>query len=315
MRCSGRRAELIYNNYVSTQKQKVVKTIGIVGAISLAIYFAKNPSFPTPDKLIVFLVFVFAAFGQTAEGLRRFGPFIVLLLIYESFRSVADKLNSHVDYLTAPHFDSRLFGNLPTVYLQNLLWSGHVRWYDYLLYLPYFLHFVMPLCLGIIVWRTKDNMFWRVMNTYLFVAFAAFLTFLLIPAAPPWLAAQNHYIQPIVRVSGEVWQNLGIHNFPSFYNHISPNPVAAIPSLHAAWATLLLIFVYKLYGRRWAALSALYPIAIFFGTIYDGEHYFFDVLVGIIYAVAGYLIVPKLMHGYSEFRNHRQPRPHRVSKK
>jgi membrane-associated phospholipid phosphatase len=134
------------------------------------------------------------------------------------------------------------------------------------------------------------------MNTYLLVAFAGFLTFLIFPAAPPWLASQNHYIQPIVRISSDVWSTLGIHDFPSFYNHLSPNPVAAVPSLHSAWAMLLPIFIYKLYGRRWGVISAVYPTLIFIGTIYTGEHYAFDVLAGIIYAAAGYFATPRIMN-------------------
>lgn len=278
------------------KRQNIFKVIGVFGTLVCITVFVHSPSFPTPDKLIVFLVFAFMAFGQTIEGLKRFTPFIVLMLVYESFRGLADHLNSHVDYLFAPHLDKLIFGNLPTVYLQNWLWDGHTSWYDFVLYLPYFLHFIIPLGLGIIVWRTRDKHFWRVMNTFIVVAFGAFVTFLLFPAAPPWLASQNHYIQPITRISSDVWASLGIQDFPSLYNHISPNSVAAIPSLHAAWATLLFIFVYKLYGKKWAIIAATYPVLIYIGTIYEAEHYATDVAIGVAYAVVGYLLTPKLMN-------------------
>jgi membrane-associated phospholipid phosphatase len=242
--------------------------------------------------LFIFLIFVFMSFSQTIEMVKRLLPFIAILLAYESFRGVVTKLNSHVHYSFAPHIDRLLFGNLPTVYLQNLLWHGHTQWYDFVFYFAYMLHFVLPLGLAILVWKTREKEYWRVITTYLVVSFAGFFTFLLFPAAPPWLAAQNNYIQPIARISTDVWFGLGLKNFPSFYNHITPNPVAAIPSLHSAWATLLVIFIYKLYGRRWAALAAIYPLLIFFGTIYEGEHYAIDVIFGIGYAVAGYLLAP-----------------------
>ena len=289
-------------------RQPISRGLGAIGTILLIAIFVKHPSFPTPDKLVVFLVFVFMCFGQAIEAIKRFVPFVLLILVYESFRSIADQLNSRVDYLTGPHFDRALFGNLPTVYLQNWLWHGHVQWYDFVLYLPYFLHFAVPLGLGVLVWKTRDHQFWRVMNTYLFSAFAAFLTFLLFPAAPPWLASQNHYIQPIIRISSQVWASLGIHDFPSFYNHISPNPVASVPSLHAVWATLLPIFVYKLYGRRWALLAAVYPFLIFVGTIYDGEHYAFDIIVGIIYALLAYVLVPRIMKYISNLFDKKTPK-------
>ena len=58
-----------------------------------------------------------------------------------------------------------------------------------------------------------------------------------------------------------------------------------MPSLHAAVSTLFSIFVFKLYGRRWGLVSLLYPIMIYIGVVYEGEHYVFDVIAGIAYAV------------------------------
>ena len=235
------------------------------------------------------------AYGQAWQLFKRLFPFVAVILVYESFRSAADRLNTHVNYTLAPHIDKFLFGNLPTVYLQNWWWQGHTSWYDYVLYIPYLFHFILPLGLAILVWKTRETHYWRVVSTYLVVAFGAFATFFIMPAAPPWLASQNHIIQPITRISSDVWAGLGLRDFPSVYNHIAPNQVAAIPSLHAAWAVLLLIFVYKLYGRKWALLAAIYPLLIFIGTVYEGEHYVFDIIAGIVYAIIGYLITPRIM--------------------
>jgi len=269
--------------------------LGVIGAVTCLGIFINDPSFPTPDKLIIFLFFVFMIYGKALEGLRRFSPFIILVIIYESFRGIADELNDHVNYSLAPHIDKFLFGNLPTAYLQHHLWHGHIQWYDVALYLPYTLHFVIPLGLGILIWKTRDKYFWQVMNSFLVVAFACFLTFLIFPAAPPWMASNNHFIEPITRISSHVWAVLGLHNFPSIYNKITPNLVAAVPSQHAAWAALFFIFIYKLYGKKWGLLAGLYPLTIFFGTVYEGEHYVFDIALGILYAIAGYFITPYIM--------------------
>ncbi len=276
-------------------RERLGQIIGVIGAIAAVVIFIRNPSFPTPDKIVVFMVFVFMIFKQATAMLVRFGPFVLVLLVYESFRSIADQLNSHVNYTLAPDIDKLLFGNLPTVYFQDWLWHGQVRWFDFLLYLPYMLHFVLPIGLGILVWKTREKYYWRLVSTYLVSAFAAFFTFWLFPAAPPWLAVQNQTIEPITRITSDVWASLGIRDFPSFYNEITPNIVAAVPSLHAAWAVLLSIFIFKLYGRRWGSLSLLYPAAIAFGTVYQGEHYAFDIIAGAIYGLAAYLLTPPLM--------------------
>lgn len=274
-----------------------LRVIGIAGTIVTLGLFIAEPSFPTPDKLVIFLTFVFMVFRQATEMLKRLGPFVLLLLIYESFRGIAHSLNSYANYSLAPDMDKLLFGRLPTATLQDWLWRGHTSWYDIVLYIPYMLFFVIPIGMALLVWKTRDSQYWRVVTTYLTVFFSGFLTFLLFPAAPPWLASQNGFIEPIVRISSNVWYSLGIHDFPSVYNSIAPNPVAAVPSLHAAVSTLFSIFVFKLYGRRWGALSLIYPILIYVGVVYEGEHYVFDVLVGIVYAAAGYQIAPKLMSG------------------
>jgi membrane-associated phospholipid phosphatase len=272
------------------------QTVGLAGTIGCLAIFIHTPSFPTPDKLIGFLLFVFMIFRQAEMMLKRLLPFVLVILAYESFRSVADKLNGHVDYYLAPHFDQLLFGGkLPAQYLQQWLWKGHTSWYDVVLYIPYLLFFAIPLALAILVWKTKDKYYWQVVGAYSLLFFAAFVTFLIFPAAPPWLASDNHYIPHVIRVSSYVWASMGIHDFPSVYNHLAANPVAAVPSLHSACSTMFAMFIFKLYGKKWGVLSLLYPVMIYIGVIYEGEHYLFDVITGVIYAVAAYFTAPYLL--------------------
>jgi len=276
-------------------KQYGEQIVGVLGTLFCVITFIHTPSFPTPDKLIIFLLFVFMVLKQAVPMLKRLLPFVLIILAYESFRSLADKLNSHINYTLAPNFDKFLFGGkLPAQYLQQWLWRGHTSWYDVVLYIPYLLFFIIPLGLAILVWKTKDKYYWEVVGAYSLLFFAAFATFLIFPAAPPWLAAQNHYIPDVIRVSSYVWASMGIHDFPSVYNHIAANPVAAVPSLHSACSTLFSIFIFKLYGKKWGALSLLYPVLIYIGVVYEGEHYLFDVISGILYAVAAYKTAPYL---------------------
>ncbi len=270
-------------------QRKVSQIIGIIGTLVCLGIFIREPSFPTPDKLLVFVTFIFMAFSQGLEALKRLVPFVGILLVYESFRGLVPHLNKHVHYQELINGDKLFFaGNLPTKQLQNLLWDGHVQWYDFVFYMAYMLHFVLPIGLALLIWKTHEKHYWRFIATYLTVSFAGFVTFLLFPAAPPWLAAEKGFIEPITRVSSSVWYALGIHDFPSVYNKISPNPVAAMPSLHAAYATLLVLFIYKLYGKKWALIAAIYPLLIYVGTVYQGEHYAIDELIGALYAIAGY---------------------------
>lgn len=269
-----------------------------MGSIACVLVYIAHPSFPTADKLLVFGIFVSMIFGQAKELIKRFFPFFIFLFAYESFRGIADYLNTNVNYEFMIHADKFLFfGHLPTATLQSWLWHGQVQWYDMVLYLAYMQHFVFPLALAVLIWKTREKYYWQFITAYVLVSFAGLLTFLLFPAAPPWMASSAGIIEPITRVSSDVWYTLGVQDFPSLYNKIAPNPVAAMPSLHAAHATLFALFVTKLYRRRtkWALLAWIYPALIYFGTVYQGEHYVIDEIVGAVYGIGAFLVAPYVL--------------------
>lgn len=269
------------------------RVVGAVGVLLCLTIFISKPSFPTPDKLLIFGMFVFMVVGQATELLKRFVPFVALLLAYESFRGIVPELNKHVNFTLLPAADKLLFfGNLPTVWLQQLLWRGHAQWYDFVFYLAYMMHFVLPLGLAVLIWKTHPSHYWRYVTAYVGVSFAGFLTFLAFPAAPPWLASDLGYIPHIARVSSSVWFALGIKDFPSVYNSISPNPVAAMPSLHAAYGTLFALFMIKTFKTKWRYLAWIHPLLIYIGTVYQGEHYVIDIIFGILFAVTAYFVSP-----------------------
>ncbi len=284
------------------------QVIGIVASVGSVLLFLREPSWPTPDKILVFATFVCLIFNQAKEMLKRFVPFVGLLLVYESFRGVVPKLNHNVNYMWMPDVDRAMFGGqLPTVWLQERLWNGTVQWYDFMLYLTYMLHFVLPFALAFVVWKVYEKEYWRYATAFLFVSFAGFITFLLFPAAPPWMASDLGYIEPIERISSSVWAVLGIHDFPSVYNKLSPNPVAAVPSLHAAYATLFAIMAITIFKTRWRFLSVIYPVFIYFGTVYQGEHYLIDELLGGVYAVAAYFAAPYIVKWFKRLGERLRP--------
>ena len=274
------------------QKSKIFQAVGLVGTLTCLILYARQPSFPTPDKIIIFLLFVFMIFKNSVELFKRFGPFVVFLLAYEMLRGLAPKLNTRVEFTWMIDMDKILgFGELPTTRLQRALWHGHVQWYDIVAYIPYILHFLLPIILGLLIWKYKDKMYWRFVTAFLVLSFAGLITYIAVPAAPPWMAHDKGYVgEPFTRISSEVWATLGIEDFPSVYNEISPNPVAALPSLHAGYATLFFIFVLRVFGWRWALLAFIQPALIYFGTVYQGEHYLIDELLGSLYALGAYSI-------------------------
>jgi membrane-associated phospholipid phosphatase len=122
------------------------------------------------------------------------------------------------------------------------------------------------------------------------LSFAGFITYVLFPAAPPWMASDHGLIPHIHRISSNVWSVMGVDNFSELYSKFSPNDVAAVPSLHAAYPTLTLLFSAKIFGWRRMWWLAIYPISLWIGVVYLGEHYVTDVLLGIGYAVVAYMV-------------------------
>jgi membrane-associated phospholipid phosphatase len=63
------------------------------------------------------------------------------------------------------------------------------------------------------------------------------------------------------------------------------NPVAAMPSLHTAFAVLVALMIGARLRSRWRYLLALYPVAMGFTLVYTGEHYVLDLIAGVVYAL------------------------------
>ena len=240
----------------------------------------------TPDTIFLLLVAGFVWHGNRWTFMRDFGPFVLLLFSYEAMRGFADDLGGrvYVDYPIA--VDKALFfGHVPTVVLQSWLFDlGSPHWYDYGAALLHVLHFVVPLFFAAIIWQHYRQHYWPFVIALLVTSYAAFVTFMLLPTAPPWVAGLKGDL-PGVHLVHEGLPALG-----PIYNTLSPNPVAAMPSLHAAYPWLFLLFAWRIWGWR-ATAFAVYPAAVFFAVVYLGHHYVADLLAGMVYATAAYVVV------------------------
>jgi membrane-associated phospholipid phosphatase len=278
-----------FEGFVIRQYQHPVRFwLQVAALVFVAAVFVVKRNFWTPDTLFLVLLVPFIAFGKVRPFLIRFVPFIGLLLVYDSFRGIADTLNGFVHYTEMIDFDWSVFGMLPTNWLQDHWWHGTVSWYDFYFYFLYTIHFLAPLLVALLIWWKRDHLYWPYMWGFIILSFSGFLTYVLFPAAPPWMASDHGLIPHIHRISSDIWSAMGVTNFSEVYSKISPNEVAAVPSLHAAYPTLMLLFLARAFGWRRVWWLALYPISIWVGIVYLGEHYVFDALLGIAYAWGAY---------------------------
>jgi membrane-associated phospholipid phosphatase len=222
-------------------------------------------------------------------------PFLAVLFAYDVLRGLADGLlPTHV--LPQLHADQGLFGGVaPTVWLQHHLYHGaaHLRWYDYGVWVVFLTHFYATLVLGGVLWVVARERFRRWMSMACLLAVMGFATYVLYPAAPPWLASATGHLPATQRIIEAVFHHVPAFSSPFDNGRTLANDVAAMPSLHAGYAMLVALFLWPLASWRWRPLLALYPVAMAFALTYTGEHYVVDVLVGWAYATIAYVAVSR----------------------
>jgi hypothetical protein len=266
-----------------------IGTILLIGLI-LAL-FLENVSL-TPDIILLVLFVAAIAFGQALRFLRDWLPFIGLLLAYESLRGIADNLGAiaHTTDLIAA--ERLLFGGyVPTLVTQSWWWQGSPAWYDIFFTLLYFMHFVLPLVCGFWLWVRRPQAYWQFVSSLVLLCFAGFVTYILFPATPPWLAARQGDLDPVVKVIDQVLMLFPNHmTISTFYHNLNPNPVAAMPSLHAAFPWLVFLTLRQQLGK-WSWLFLPYCLALWTAIVYMGEHYVIDAVAGVAYATAVFMAV------------------------
>lgn len=214
-------------------------------------------------------------------------PLAVLLLVYDLTRGAADTLGRPVQVGSVAAVESALFGgHVPTVWLQERIYrhpAWEVAWWEVPVALVYTSHFVVPYAIGAWHW-TRGRERWRFwLRRFGGVTATGLATFVLMPAAPPWMASRLGVIGPVQRTAPRGWSLVGLDVAERILDtgQASVNLVAAIPSLHAAHAALVPALFW--HGRRWPARLALlaYPLSMGAVLVLTGEHYVVDVVAGV----------------------------------
>jgi diacylglycerol O-acyltransferase / wax synthase len=135
-------------------------------------------------------------------------------------------------------------------------------------------HFVVTLgLLGWLWWRRAD-IYRPLRNSLVLVNLLAFIAFWLYPVAPPRMLA------------GFVDVVESTHAFGSFHGGSlasHADELAAMPSLHIAWAVWCSLALWRMSARRLVrALAIVYPCVTAFTVIATGNHFVLDMLGGLL---------------------------------
>jgi hypothetical protein len=278
-----------------------------VYVIALGVFMWRDGIPVGRDRLLLWIVLGLLAVSTANVGgwvrsvVLEWLPFALVLWAYDLLRGSADGLLFATHYTTQIDADRLLFaGAVPTVWLQERLWHGasQLRWYDYAAWTVYVSYFVATYVVAGLLWFVSRPLFRRYVATVSLLAAMGFATFAMFPAAPPWLASQEGALASTTRsigpISGHVpfvafsWQAMFEHG------RDYSNPVAAIPSLHAAYTLLIALFLWRIVPRWARPLLAAYPAAMAFALVYTAEHYVIDILLGWAYALIAVWIVNRV---------------------
>lgn len=247
----------------------------------------------SPDRFIVFGLILALIVANPFRFLKDWMPVVFLLLGYEFLRGLAPMLHAKVNIYPLINADKFLFnGHLPTIELQKWLYvPGHLHFYDFIFTILYMMHFALPMIFGFYLWVKRRERFRHFMVALVVLSYLGFLTYVFYPAMPPWMASENGIIPHVYNIFNEGAAHFFRGgSFPSVYWLFSPNSVAAMPSLHAAYPTLVFLYLLKYFGKRmW--FFFFYVFGVWFAIVYLGHHYVIDALVGILYAVVVFFAV------------------------
>jgi hypothetical protein len=290
---------------VYRRRRRIVGMAVWAAVFAIGVYFV---GVPTSDPLIAFGWLWLATIAwrndlpwrQHLLFLRDWLPISLLLVVYNVSRGYADRLFApHVTGLIDA--DKWMFGWLtggliPTSWLQDHLYRpGGVQWWEVAVTLVYVSHFLTVPTVAVVLWVRSRPQWARFMRRWFTLSVAGLITYFLYPAAPPWWASDRGYLpHAVTRISTNGWDAIGLHGAGNTLNALqveASNPVAAMPSLHTAYALMAVVFFLPMVRRRWWPLLLAYPLAMTFTLVYTAEHYVVDVLVGWVYVAATFLLV------------------------
>lgn len=269
---------------------RIIYIIPIVYIVVVSIFMLWHRAWLSPDQFFAFAILSVILIGRTKEFLWDWIPVLLLLFGYEYLRGLVPQLTSHANIWPMIVADHLIFGFIPTIKLQTLLFDGYnLHWYDYVSVILYISHFIIPMITAFILWMHDRRTFKEFTTAFLVLSYLAFLTFIIFPAMPPWMASNDGYLPPLAKIMDQVMGSFSHPiSVPSIYKFFGANLVAAVPSLHAAYPWLIFLFVrQKLHTLAYILLP--YVLGVWFAVIYLGEHYAIDVIIGIIYASLTYL--------------------------
>ena len=215
------------------------------------------------------------------------------IYLYTVLRALADQLGFPIQFRYVIDAERLLFrGSIPSTVLQRDLFSPRdIGWLDVGATALHASFFVVPHAAAVYIWLRRPRALAAYTTSVLLTLYVGLALFILLPTVPPWLAAQQGHIFRTYRVLDFVVRGVDVDAYRTLYRTLAePNSVASVPSIHMA-ITCVVLLRSRDFARRWFWPLVAYTLLMALALVYLGEHYVFDVLVGIAVAVAVEVVV------------------------
>lgn len=231
--------------------------------------------------------------GAIKQLVRDWIPLFGVVLAYDYSRGAADSVGMPVHWSLPITFDELLFGEVPSVRLQRWMNIGSTpHWYEAITAAIYVSHFFLTYVVLAALWATDRELWGRYFRAFIAASAIGLIGYVLMPMAPPWMAAEQGLIGEVTRSTNNGWTYLNISVARLVVDHGQrlSNNVAAFPSLHLAFSALPLFMFWSrarvstAFGLVLRVVLIAYPIAMAFSIVSSGEHYVLDLIAGLVCA-------------------------------
>jgi membrane-associated phospholipid phosphatase len=244
--------------------------------------------------LVVFILGCYFLHAKSRVFVLDFLPLAFFGIIYDFLRIYPKAWTGPIHVAWPYELERALFG-IPTaagrVIPSFFFQKHHLPFLDILTGLVYSLHMIVPIGFAFYAWL-KDRDFARRFNWIFFTLnLLAFVTYVALPVAPPW------YVEQFGFRPGD-WslapQAAGLIHFDALIGHPYFQEVyaknswvyGAIPSMHAGFPFLVVLFARKVLGPKGLIPLVLFMLLVWFSAVYLGHHYAIDLIAGVLYVFA-----------------------------
>ena len=145
-------------------------------------------------------------------------------------------------------------------------------------------HFVVTLGALAVLWWKRSDIYRPLRNTMIVANLLGMAVFWLFPSDPPRLFNPKVYIDVVALTHA-------IGSWHAGTLATAANQLAAMPSLHMAWAVWSALVVWRMLPARWwRHLAWIYPAMTAYAVLATGNHFLLDVIAGVVDLILSVMI-------------------------